>query len=333
MPRMLQAIATPRSPAVERPRATGAVARRVSCPLRVSRASHWGDWSTTSDSPRAATATVQSTAIGASRAWVRHVWLRIIRAALGLAIDDPDWLDTAAVSRIGANSPAMLGVFRQINAGKRYADQIKPFNFLISANVARLGHPCGVLPERFHLVAPYSTDPAAWTTEPWYDIHGSGAWRITTTDETDTTRRIVRVRTIRDIVDEYLTHPESKSLGPNGEPCGEHTHGLLGRLPVTTTGSLIRYVGKEANRLDELEARTVHDEAEVVTSFRDPNRDEFAGVLVILRPLGAALVAKLSGVSERTIREAFAGRSRPRAKTREALSRLARSLTEPQGSG
>jgi hypothetical protein len=167
---------------------------------------------------------------------------------------------------------------------------------------------------------------------PWYDLHGSGEWHITTTGETDTTRRIVRVRTIRDVIDEYVTHPESKGLGPNGEPCGEHTHGLLGRLPVRTTAALIRYVGEEANRLDDLEAGTAHDENDVVTTFRDPQRDDFNDVLTVLKPLGVALVSKLSGVPERTVREAFAGRSRPRTEGRDALTRLARSLSEPQQS-
>jgi hypothetical protein len=45
------------------------------------------------------------------------------------------------------------------NEGKQYCDQIKPFNFLLSCHVKQLGHPIGSDPERFHLIAPYESDP------------------------------------------------------------------------------------------------------------------------------------------------------------------------------
>jgi hypothetical protein len=43
----------------------------------------------------------------------------------------------------------------------------------------------------------------------------------------------------------YQQHPESKSLAPNGTPCGPDTKGLLKRAHLAGE---IRYVGKETDR-------------------------------------------------------------------------------------
>jgi hypothetical protein len=48
----------------------------------------------------------------------------------------------------------MMKRFADFNAGKRYSEQIKPFNFLLTCHVAPLGHPIGVDPVRFHLITP-----------------------------------------------------------------------------------------------------------------------------------------------------------------------------------
>jgi len=48
-----------------------------------------------------------------------------------------------------------------------------------------------------------------------------------------------------DVIDHYRVHPEAKSLGPDGLPCGKHTVGLLQRRPVRL-GALV-HIGKESN--------------------------------------------------------------------------------------
>lgn len=45
---------------------------------------------------------------------------------------------------------------------------------------------------------------------------------------------------------QYVRHPESKSLGPNGTPYNRDTCGQLGRYPVTASG--IHLIGKETER-------------------------------------------------------------------------------------
>ena len=58
---------------------------------------------------------------------------------------------------------------RALNDSKPYAKQIKPFNFILSCHVRKLGHPFDVDPERFHLIAPYETDPQKWEAMRWID--------------------------------------------------------------------------------------------------------------------------------------------------------------------
>ena len=202
------------------------------------------------------------------RDWITTLWHVIVRQRLGLAVELPAWLDEAAITRVGAGTPAMLDALRSLNEGKPYARQVKPFNFLLSCQVARGQHPAGVQPERFHLILPFTRDPKKAYRAAWHDLHGSGAWRITTTAPTATDDRVVRVKTIRDVLREHTQHPELKSLGPDGHTCTSRTIGLLARRPAHTNRYRISYIGKESNRLDDLEAGLIHDESEVLTTYR-----------------------------------------------------------------
>jgi hypothetical protein len=52
-----------------------------------------------------------------------------------------------------------------------------------------------------------------------------------------------------EFVERYGTHPEAKAAGPDGQPAGEATRGVLGRLHLRG-GQPVR-IGKEVDRLDE----------------------------------------------------------------------------------
>ncbi|MDP9370917.1 MAG: DNA polymerase [Chloroflexota bacterium] len=88
------------------------------------------------------------------RNWIRVVWEGLVTEALGQPYAWPTWLGQPAIGRITASNPALLRPFAQLNQGKPYAEQIKPYNFLLSAQVAPFGHPEGADPRHFHLVAP-----------------------------------------------------------------------------------------------------------------------------------------------------------------------------------
>jgi hypothetical protein len=49
------------------------------------------------------------------------------------------------------------------------------------------------------------------------------------------------------LMESYRNHPEAKSLGPNGNPCGSDTRGLLQRAHVIANWPP-NYIGKESDR-------------------------------------------------------------------------------------
>jgi hypothetical protein len=68
------------------------------------------------------------------------------------------------------------------------------------------------------------------------------------------------------MMEEYIRHPEAKSLGPDGKHCTAETRGLLQRARITA--GMIRYIDKETSSMwmqgDDLSVVAGHDE----TGFR-----------------------------------------------------------------
>ena len=159
------------------------------------------------------------------------------------------------LGQITVSSPEVLRPLAKLNAGKPYAQQIKPFNFILSCHVAPFGHPADADPERFHLIAPYETDPRKWLALPWIDQYSGKQYRISTTLATGT-RQIARVKSYGDVLEEYEFHPEAKCADANGAPCDKQTVGLLQRRHVTIEWPS-HFIGKESNKLEEVEEGSV----------------------------------------------------------------------------
>jgi hypothetical protein len=72
--------------------------------------------------------------------------------------------------------------------------------------------------------------------------------------------------TFAHIIEEYIRHPEAKSLGPDGKTCTAETRGLLQRAHITA--GRIRYIDKETSSMwsqgDDLSVLTDNEE----TGFR-----------------------------------------------------------------
>ncbi len=64
------------------------------------------------------------------------------------------------------------------------------------------------------------------------------------------------------MMEEYIWHPEAKSLGPDGNPCTPKTRGLLQRAHITA--GQIRYIDKETSSMwaqsDDLSVISADDE-------------------------------------------------------------------------
>ena len=229
-----------------------------------------------------------------SRDWISEAWQYLLRLELGLPAREPDWLDLPALSQVAVSTPDMLATFKHLNVGRPYAEQIKPFNFVLAAHVAPFGHPPGADPERFQLLAPYHRDPRQWRKLRWLNKHDprAGGYTITTTGQGGAGR--VRVKSYRDVLDAYRVHPEAKSLAPDGQPCGPATKGLLGRRRVHLID--VQHIGKEANKLHERQAGLVHAERDVLSTYTEPAADPWPTLVApVLRELPVAHAAKQSG--------------------------------------
>ena len=254
---------------------------------------------------------------------MRGLWEGIVREALGLPHAWPAWLDRPALSRLTVSGPELLRPFAGLNYGKPYDGQVKPFNFLLAAHVRPFGHPDRVDSERFQLVAPYEADPGRWERLPWVNRYSGERCRISAMATTGGLG-IARVQTYRDVLEDFRHHPEAKSAGADGRPCGRQTVGPLRRRGVRTLPELLTYVGKESNRLEEVETGLGHDPDEVYMEYVDPGRDPWrALVLPVLREMPSRLLAEATGLSTRSVREIRNGHSRPRPRHREALMRAA----------
>jgi hypothetical protein len=261
------------------------------------------------------------------RDWVREAWEWIVREdALGLPSEEPAWLKRPALTRFTASHPRLLRPFTAWDAGRPYAEQVKPANFLLVAHAAPGGHPPGADPKRFCLVAPYQPDPSEWAGLPWRNVHDPNGPVYRIGGETRIARGgvplppgVVGVKSYRHVLDAYRTHPEAKSLGPDGRTCTRRTLGLLSRRPVDALS--VTHVGKEANLLEEVAAGLIGEEEQVLAEYADLRRNEWQRlVLPVLRELPVRQAAEAAGLSERAVQELRSGRSQPRPQARLRLS-------------
>jgi len=250
--------------------------------------------------------------------WMRRLWRWIIDTETTGGGTEPVWLDRLALTRITASSPALLDPFDGWNDGREYGDQVKPFNFLLSANVTAFGHPVGTDPTRFHLVARYEREPDKWDTLEWIERYSGKVVRVTTRAPAPPDH--ARLKTIRDVVESFKVHPEPKSADSDGLPCGPASRGLLRRRSIVEAG--IRYIGKESHKYDEVDARSIHDPDEVTVSYRS---DEWERLKGRLHDYPATELARVGGVSVRSIKHYRAGREPRRAVKRRLLAFVRRS--------
>jgi len=258
------------------------------------------------------------------RDWIPQAWISIIRRALALPTQPLSFEHLPAIGRITITTPSVMRSLAKLNVGKKPGNRLKPFNFLLSCHVKQFGHPPGIDPERFHLVAPYESDPSRWVEMLWIDQYTGKHYQITT-EGFHGSRLVARVKTYGDVLREYEFHPGSKSADLKGKPSGRQTIGLLQRRHIRV-GQII-YIGKESNRLEEIESGIIHSTQSVYTEYPDPRRDEWqTKILPALRKLPVAALMRLTGKSRSMLTRSLAGRTRPRPRNREILKSILRML-------
>lgn len=258
------------------------------------------------------------------REWIAQAWFSISKRSLGIDARPMTFQNLPAVGRITISSPSLMRPLESFNAGKKYCDRIKPFNFLSSCHVKQMGHPIGTDPTRFHLVKPYNSDSREWLKTRWIDQYSGKLYRITT-DGYHGNRQSARVKTYGEVLREYEFHPEAKCADKDGNPCCKQTTGLLQRRHIKI--DLLKYIGKESNSLEDVQSGLIHSDQNVYTEYPDPRRDEWqTKILPVLQKIPLSKLIEVTGKSRRALTDARTGKRRPHPKNQRLLAAVVKKL-------
>jgi hypothetical protein len=249
--------------------------------------------------------------------WVIEAWEWTLRKAAGLPCEIPSWFHLPAMMRFTITTPEVLKVLQARQQEVPYRDRAKPLNFVLSPILDELsGHPIGVDPSRFMLIAPFTSESQRWYELAYVNVYDGKEYRLGQPGKRLSYE--AAPKTYGDVVSQYHWHSEAKSLAPDGSRCKPQTCGLLRRTPVIADG--FRYIGKETDRRWEqgedvsmiephlLEYRP-NETARLTT---DPALQYDA------RRVSIRALARAAGVSEKTVKAARKG-ERLRKSTIEKL--------------
>lgn len=161
--------------------------------------------------------------------WIKEGWQWVLNHALGLRSIEPDWFRVPVMRRIAISTPNVMAALRRLNR-----DQARPYNFALSPVIVNLSG------SSITLLGPFEKDSSRWETMAYINIHDG------TTHMLNPPSLLALAQTFEIVFSQYIRHPESKSLAPDGEACKADTRGLLRRYPVK--GSGFHLVGKETER-------------------------------------------------------------------------------------
>lgn len=251
------------------------------------------------------------------RQWISAAWEWMIATDLGEHPDDPEWIDRPALSRLSVTGAEIWGWLETINSGLPYAEQTKPWNFLLVA------YPDPLDPHDTAPIAPYERRPDRWQDLDWLDRHSGQPVGITTGPLDGMARSATRIRTISDVLAQYRAHPESPALGPDEAPVISITRGELRSRPVRAIEPNA-YVGKEANQIAERQAGLVDHPDSYRTTYEHPSRTDWETlVLPVLRSMPRSDLVSKSGLSRSSIERLLKRRREPRGSNQRLLESIA----------
>ena len=142
-------------------------------------------------------------------------------------------------------TPHTLRAWKTYNQDRAYADQVRPFNFAMTAHPIRLKRRQPGTPST--LVAPLQADPEDRRHAKWVakDDHTGRHYTARTTNPAYHIPDTVPVLTYGTYFHEYRGRPEHKALGPDDQPCHAWTQGLLKPPTIEAAPTLLR-IGKES---------------------------------------------------------------------------------------
>jgi hypothetical protein len=240
--------------------------------------------------------------------WVYEMWDYIVRGFVELPHKLPEWALLPQMMRFSVstwNVLKMLGTW----------ECARPFNFMFMVMTS----------ERFSfdfdfdnkpnkkpmVIVSFSNKQSAWGGLIGCDIRNKdrrGRFRCYRMNDPD-----FHPLTYAHMIEEYIRHPECKSVGPDGGPCTEDTRGLLFRSHVTA--GQIRYIDKETSSMwannDDLSVITNDDEVgfRVVEYGQRRNLALPESVKSEMRAMGLRELRRRA-IGQHTIERALLGRVR-----------------------
>ena len=206
-----------------------------------------------------------------NRIWIDDAWLSILAADQDPDAPLPHWR-TGRGQQDHRQLVPLWRPFARRSSGRSWAEQIKPFNFLMVPTI----DPFRRRPHQVPAHRPYNDNPEIWASLGWRNIYDPDGpnYRITTDREAPPDPTLAVVKSYADVLHEYLIHPEHKFSGPDGQPCRRNTRGLLQRRRVDLTSPPL-LIGKEANNIDEAQARRYAQLDEIINEYHNPTDDHF----------------------------------------------------------
>jgi len=178
---------------------------------------------------------LMSPASGDEPDWMESAWQYVLRLDQILWVGaDPPWLDYPAMMKIPVSSPAVLG---------RLKGFVKPYDFVLAPILLSDKLDPEERAEKPILITRFSKHSDEWLDAIYYNVRTGEECHITVGDRNDSR---IQVKTYREILNQYLYHPECKFAGPDGHPCDPWTRGVLQRRHITPEN--LNYCGKEFRR-------------------------------------------------------------------------------------
>ena len=174
--------------------------------------------------------------------WIYEMWECIVRNALDLKAEIPDWAELPQMMRLNITTYNVLKMLGNWEIAR-------PYNFLLFPMVDPLfGHAFDRrADEKILLVCAFSSKQEEWFKLECLNVHDGKHYRMVNCLEgRRIAHNVVFPSQFARLLIEYQEHPEAKSLAPDGTECKADTRGLLKRAHVIA--GEIRYVGKETDR-------------------------------------------------------------------------------------
>jgi hypothetical protein len=220
--------------------------------------------------------------------WMETAWQYILR--LDQVIwdgSDPAWLDYPAMMKIPVSSPAVLG---------RLKGFCKPYDFVLAPILLTDKLDPEERAEKPILITRFNKHSEDWLDATYYNVRTGKECRVTVGDRKNGR---IPVKTYREIIHQYLYHPESKFAGPDGHPCDPWTRGVLQRRHIIASD--FKYCGKEVKR--KLEQGPVDHEIDYKCKvYEDARVAADPGTLRQLAAFSEREIRKGTGVRRDTIR-------------------------------